>query len=111
MQHKPKIVSVVSNGDALFPRLESIRPTISQRDLLRRATAARDELGAVKIRRARFEAIVIAVEREGPQQVGTRPPGAPMATRIHAGKSAWMTAASGALVAGCIGLALWLGSL
>lgn len=121
--HKPKIVSVVSNGDTLFPRMEAIRPTISQKALLRRATAAIDAQDAqiAADRRTRAEAIIAAVEREMRQAIiadierdyrtGTRPLGAPMATRVHAGKSALMTAASVALVAASVALALWLGSL
>lgn len=102
--HQPRIVSVARRGDdePLFPRLDAVRPTISQREMLRRANAARDE---------QAERIIAAVEREMRLQVGTRPPGAPMATRIHAGRSALVTAASVALVGACVALALWLGSL
>lgn len=102
--HQPRIVSVARRGDdePLFPRLDAVRPTISQREMLRRAIAARDE---------QAERIIAAVEREMRLQVGTRPPGAPMATRIHAGRSALVTAASVALVGACVALALWLGSL
>lgn len=96
------IVSVARRGDEepLFPRIAAIRPTISQRELLRRATAARDEQEARAI---------AAVEREMRNPVGTRPRGAPMATRVRAEKSALATAASVALVAACIALAIWLG--
>ena len=43
--HQPRIVSVARRGDdePLFPRLDAVRPTISQREMLRRANAARDE--------------------------------------------------------------------
>lgn len=113
--HQPRIVSVARRGDdePLFPRLDAVRPTISQREMLRRANAARDEqeARANAARDEQAERIIAAVEREMRLQVGTRPPGAPMATRIHAGRSALVTAASVALVGACVALALWLGSL
>lgn len=108
--NKVNVVSVARRGDdePLFPRLEAVRPTISQRELLRRATAARDaqEAQIAADRRVRAARIIAMVEQEMRYPGGTRPP---MATRVHAGRSAWMTAASVALVGACVALALWLG--